>query len=40
VGREPAAVADECIRIGPKPHLEEGPSLSEHPEGSQEPCWS
>ena len=38
-GRERAG-ADESTRIGRKPQSWEGPSPSEHPEGSRERCWS
>ena len=40
VGRDRSANVDESIQIAQKPHLWEGPSLSEHPEGSHESCWS
>jgi hypothetical protein len=38
--RQRSVEVDESIQIAQKPHLWEGPSLSEHPEGSHESCWS
>lgn len=39
-GRERASRAEDPIAIGQSPQSWEGPSPSEHPEGSRERCWS